>query len=248
MMDDWLKRDRFVFIGWSGLILFPCAYLCLGGWFTGTTFMSSWFTHGLSSSYIEGCNFLTATVSTPANCMDHSSLFLWGREAHGSLPIWALPSSAWTLAIIAFGAGASSHLAHWPLSRNMTGHSIHSICWVLTQLSAFAIVSQLERPSCRSLASNCVLSRPKASCLCCSRGLSIGVVHFECTCLSITSGLVCPELFRWCLRSSQRHSASPRIERLASSIFLVAALECPEHLQFEGHCWHKLSRTFFGAF
>ena len=48
--------------------------------------------------------------------------------------------------------------------------------------------------SCRSLASNCVLSRPKASCLCCSRGLSIGVVHFECTCLSITSGLVCPEL------------------------------------------------------
>ena len=73
-MDDWLKRDRFVFIGWSGLILFPCAYLCLGGWFTGTTFISSWFTQGLSSSYIEGCNFLTATVSTPANCMDHSSL------------------------------------------------------------------------------------------------------------------------------------------------------------------------------
>ena len=95
-MDDWLKRDRFVFIGWSGLILFPCAYLCLGGWFTGTTFMSSWFTHGLSSSYIEGCNFLTATVSTPANCMDHSSLFLWGREAHGSLPIWALIGGLWT--------------------------------------------------------------------------------------------------------------------------------------------------------
>ena len=103
MMDDWLKRDRFVFIGWSGLILFPCAYLCLGGWFTGTTFMSSWFTHGLSSSYIEGCNFLTATVSTPANCMDHSSLFLWGREAHGSLPIWALIGGLWTF-ISAHGA------------------------------------------------------------------------------------------------------------------------------------------------
>ncbi len=102
-MDDWLKRDRFVFIGWSGLILFPCAYLCLGGWFTGTTFMSSWFTHGLSSSYIEGCNFLTATVSTPANCMDHSSLFLWGREAHGSLPIWALIGGLWTF-ISAHGA------------------------------------------------------------------------------------------------------------------------------------------------
>ena len=22
-VDDWLKRDRFVFIGWSGLLLFP---------------------------------------------------------------------------------------------------------------------------------------------------------------------------------------------------------------------------------
>jgi photosystem II P680 reaction center D2 protein len=23
--DDWLKRDRFVFVGWSGLLLFPTA-------------------------------------------------------------------------------------------------------------------------------------------------------------------------------------------------------------------------------
>ena len=50
--------------------------------------------------------------------------------------------------------------------------------------------------------------------------------------------------FRWCLRSSQEHSAWPWIERLASSIFLVAALECPEHLQFAGHCWHKLSENW----
>ena len=89
-MDDWLKRDRFVFVGWSGVVLFPCAYLCLGGWFTGTAFVSSWFTHGLASSYIEGCNFLTAAVSTPANCMGHSLLFLWGREAHGSVHNWLL--------------------------------------------------------------------------------------------------------------------------------------------------------------
>jgi len=34
LVDDWLKRDRFVFIGWSGLLLFPCAYLALGGWLT----------------------------------------------------------------------------------------------------------------------------------------------------------------------------------------------------------------------
>ncbi len=38
LLDDWLKRDRFVFVGWSGLLLFPTAYLALGGWLTGTTF------------------------------------------------------------------------------------------------------------------------------------------------------------------------------------------------------------------
>lgn len=47
LIDDWLKRDRFVFVGWSGLLLFPCAYLALGGWLTGITFVTSWYTHGL---------------------------------------------------------------------------------------------------------------------------------------------------------------------------------------------------------
>jgi photosystem II P680 reaction center D2 protein len=59
-VDDWLRRDRFVFVGWSGLLLFPTAYLALGGWLTGTTFVTSWYTHGLATSYLEGCNFLTA--------------------------------------------------------------------------------------------------------------------------------------------------------------------------------------------
>ena len=36
-VDDWIRRDRFVFVGWSGLLLFPTAYLSLGGWLTGTT-------------------------------------------------------------------------------------------------------------------------------------------------------------------------------------------------------------------
>ena len=67
LVDDWLKKDRFVFVGWSGLLLFPTAYLAAGGWMTGTTFVTSWYTHGLASSYLEGCNFLTAAVSTPAN-------------------------------------------------------------------------------------------------------------------------------------------------------------------------------------
>jgi photosystem II P680 reaction center D2 protein len=74
LLDDWLKRDRFVFIGWSGLFLFPTAYLTAGGWLTATTFGTSWFTHALATSYLEGCNFLTGGVSTPANCLGHSLL------------------------------------------------------------------------------------------------------------------------------------------------------------------------------
>ena len=40
LADDWLKRDRFVFVGWSGILCFPCAYLAVGGWFRGTTFVT----------------------------------------------------------------------------------------------------------------------------------------------------------------------------------------------------------------
>merc|ERR1712203_629128 len=83
IIDDWLKRDRFIFIGWSGILLFPTAYLSVGSWFTGTSFVTSWFTHGLASSYLEGCNFLTVSVSTPSNCMGHSLILLWGSEAQG---------------------------------------------------------------------------------------------------------------------------------------------------------------------
>ena len=84
ILDDWLKRERFIFIGWSGILLFPTAYLSIGGWFTGTTFITSWYTHGLATSYIEGCNFLTVSVSTPPNCFGHSAVCIWGPEAQGS--------------------------------------------------------------------------------------------------------------------------------------------------------------------
>ena len=91
VLDDWLKRDRFVFVGWSGLLLFPTAYLAIGGPATGTTFVTSWYTHGLASSYLEGANFLTA-VSTPADAMGHSLLLLWGPESQGDfrpvVPTW----------------------------------------------------------------------------------------------------------------------------------------------------------------
>ena len=109
--DDWLKRDRFVFVGWSGLALFPCSYLCLGGWFTGTTFVSSWFTHGLATSYIEGCNWLTAAVSTPANCMGHSLLFLWGREAQGVLEFWCWMGGLWVFVSWLGSFSASGEIA-----------------------------------------------------------------------------------------------------------------------------------------
>jgi photosystem II P680 reaction center D2 protein len=64
--------------GWSTFTTL-CVF-AVGGWLTGTTFVTSWYTHGLASSYLEGCNFLSA-VSTPPNCMGHSLLLLWGPEA-----------------------------------------------------------------------------------------------------------------------------------------------------------------------
>jgi photosystem II P680 reaction center D2 protein len=95
-VDDWLCRDRFVFVGWSGLLLFPCAYFALGGWFMGTTFVTSSYTHGLASSYMEGCNFLTSIVSTPTNSLAHSLLLLWGPEAQGDFTRWCQLGGLWT--------------------------------------------------------------------------------------------------------------------------------------------------------
>jgi photosystem II P680 reaction center D2 protein len=96
IVDDWLRRDRFIFVGWSGLLLFPCAYFALGGWFMGTTFVTSWYTHGLASSYMEGCNFLTTIVSTPTNSLAHSLLLLWGPKAQGDFTRWCQLGGLWT--------------------------------------------------------------------------------------------------------------------------------------------------------
>ena len=70
---------------WVGLdyFFFPLLILQLVGELTGTTFVTSWYTHGLASSYLEGANFLTAAVSTPADAMGHSLLLLWGPESQG---------------------------------------------------------------------------------------------------------------------------------------------------------------------
>ena len=94
VLDDWLKRDRFIFVGWSGLLLFPTAYLAIGGWLTGTTFATSWYTHGLASSYLEGANFLTAAVSTSLTLWV-ILLLLWGPESQGDFIRWCQLGGLW---------------------------------------------------------------------------------------------------------------------------------------------------------
>ena len=84
------KRDRFVFVGWSGLLLFPTAYMAIGeASLLALRLSQVWYTHGLASSYLEGANFLTAAVSTPADAMGHSLLLLWGPESQGDFQRWA---------------------------------------------------------------------------------------------------------------------------------------------------------------
>jgi photosystem II P680 reaction center D2 protein len=86
-----------LFIGWSGILLFLPAYISIGGWFTGTSFVTSWFTHGLSSCYLEGCNFLTAAVSTPANSLGHSLILIWGPESESYFRRWLQLGGIWCL-------------------------------------------------------------------------------------------------------------------------------------------------------
>jgi photosystem II P680 reaction center D2 protein len=111
VLDDWLKKDRFVFVGWSGILLFPTAFLALGGWMTGTTFVTSWYTHGLASSYLEGANFLTVAVSTPPNSLGHSLLFLWGPEAQGDFTRWCQLGGLWAFVALHGAFGFSGPIA-----------------------------------------------------------------------------------------------------------------------------------------
>ena len=60
------------------------------------SFVSSAYTHGLASSFLEGCNVLTAAVSTPSNASGHSLLLLWGPEASGLFNRWLAVGGLWT--------------------------------------------------------------------------------------------------------------------------------------------------------
>lgn len=77
-------------------MFYPVAYLSIGGWFTGTTFVTTLYTHSLASSYLEGCNVLTVAVSTPSNYTGHSLLVLDGTEAGGDFTHWLCIGGLWT--------------------------------------------------------------------------------------------------------------------------------------------------------
>ena len=71
VLDDWLRRERFVF-EWSNSFLFSGT--AFGVWF-GSIFISSWF-------YLEGCNALVKAISTPPNNLGYFILS-WEPEAAG---------------------------------------------------------------------------------------------------------------------------------------------------------------------
>ena len=77
IMDDWLRRDRFVFVGWSGLLLFPCAYFALGSWSkTDKSDKSS--SIGETQARSEG----GAITGTPPSQFELLDFFSYSREFH----------------------------------------------------------------------------------------------------------------------------------------------------------------------
>jgi photosystem II P680 reaction center D2 protein len=86
-VDDWTRRERFVFVGWSGLLLCH-VHILLWGVVYGDNLCNLLVYAWISKFLLRGCNFLTAAVSTPANSMGHSLLFLWGPEAQGDFTRW----------------------------------------------------------------------------------------------------------------------------------------------------------------
>ena len=92
----------------AGLVslLFPCAFLALGGWMTGTTFVSSWYTHGIASSLSrrlqlpDGCCLYSLPTALAIRC-----LFLWGPEAQWDFTRWCQLGGLWAFVALhgAFG-------------------------------------------------------------------------------------------------------------------------------------------------
>ena len=77
VLDDWIKRDRFVFVGWSGLLLFPTAYLAIGGPLLALRLSRLGTLTDSQVVTLRVLIFLRRLVSTPADAMGHSLLLLW---------------------------------------------------------------------------------------------------------------------------------------------------------------------------
>ena len=84
-----LNEIAFVFVGWSGLTSFSHCLSC-NWWLAYWHYFCYELVHSRAgkSSYLEGANFLTAAVSTPADSMGHSLLLLWGPESQGDFVRW----------------------------------------------------------------------------------------------------------------------------------------------------------------
>ncbi|KAJ7941031.1 Photosystem II CP43 reaction center protein [Quillaja saponaria] len=91
IMDDWLRRDRFVFVGWSGLLLFPCAYFALGvgsqsGWFFAPSFgVAAIFRFILFFQGFHNWTLNPFTMMGVAGCIGRCSTMCYSRCYRGKI-------------------------------------------------------------------------------------------------------------------------------------------------------------------
>ena len=92
------KRDRFVFVGWSGLLLFPL--LISIGEDLLVPFVTSWYTRVENLPTLRVLISLQPAVSTPADAMGHSLLLLWGPESQGDFQRWCQLGGLWSFVLL----------------------------------------------------------------------------------------------------------------------------------------------------
>ena len=95
VLDDWAKRDRFVFVGWSGLLLFPTAYMAIGGRALVRRLLQVGTPTDSQVVTLRVLIFSQRQVSCPADAMGHSLLLLWGPESQGDLQRWFQLGGLW---------------------------------------------------------------------------------------------------------------------------------------------------------
>ena len=83
---------------WAGLdyYFFPLLIWPLAVGLLGRLLLRLGTPTGLLVPILEGANFLTAAVSTPADAMGHSLLLLWGPESQGDFQRWLQLGGLWS--------------------------------------------------------------------------------------------------------------------------------------------------------